>query len=243
MLMYDKWPRPLNERPRTRRPYRSRDKVTGQPNGKRWCPAYEGIISAQTCRDSRGKVKGCDARCPYYAPLLVTASPVSRAHYPMDKIYAGYIAQSGAGAVVVTRRNPDGSLMAMFLDLDFWKLGIRDCFVDARIPREALEKELKSIFPPLEEKPLTEMQSLVKWAEKISREVGHEIPWEFRHWGWMLEDMSKVPEPQGSLFKCAKCGNELPAKAVELMKQYALRPDVQFYMVCRKCGGEFEDDW
>ena len=34
--------------------------------------------------------------------------------------------------VVGTRKRPDGNLKAMFLLLDLWKKGIRDCFFDAK---------------------------------------------------------------------------------------------------------------
>ena len=59
----------------------------------------------------------------------------------------------------------------------------------------------------------------------------------------MLGDIGKVPDIDGSLYKCAKCGDNLPQKAIDLMKRYALRADMQFYMVCRKCGGEYDDSW
>lgn len=241
--MYDKWPRPVDQRPKTRRPYRSRDRVTGTPDGKRWCPAFEGIISPRTCREHRGKVEGCDARCPYYAPLIVTSGVRPLGHLPLNRCWANYLPQSGVATVVVSRKNPDGSLRAMFLSLDLWKVGIRDCFVDTRITEEELTKAIQQIRPPLEEKTLPECQQLVKWAETISREVHYPLPWEYHHWIGMLDDMSRVPLPEGSLYRCAKCGGNLPPKAVDLLKQYALRPDIQFYLACRKCGGEFDDSW
>ena len=38
--------------------------------------------------------------------------------------------------VVVARERPDGNLKAMFLLLDLWKRGIRDCFVDANLTKD-----------------------------------------------------------------------------------------------------------
>ncbi|MBM3213627.1 hypothetical protein FJZ36_01705 [Candidatus Poribacteria bacterium] len=213
------------------------------PNGKRMCPAYGGIIAPMTCRESRGKVQGCDARCPYFAPRIVTSGIRQPPHLPLHKCFASYLPQSGVAVAVVSRKNPDGSLRAMFLSLDLWKVGIRDCFVDSGMTDAQLTNEVNQYQPPLAEKTLPECQQLIKWAETISREVGHSIPWEYEHWASMLDDMRRVPPPSGSLYKCAKCGDDLPPKAAELLKQYALRPEIQFYLVCRKCGGEFDDAW
>jgi DNA-directed RNA polymerase subunit RPC12/RpoP len=196
-----------------------------------------------TCRESRGNVNGCDARCPYFAPRIVASSVKPPPLYPLEKCYMRHIPTSGAASVIVVRRNPDKSLRAMFLSLDLWKVGIRECFVDVRLTEEQLTRELRAAKPPFEESTLSDCQQLVKAAERISREVGYPIPWEYDRWQSMLDDMKRVPDPPGSLYKCAKCGGDLPENAAALMKTYALQSDVQFYIVCRKCGGEFADEW
>ncbi|MBT3267363.1 hypothetical protein HN371_09440 [Candidatus Poribacteria bacterium] len=241
--MYDSWPRPVEGRPRKRRTYKGRDKVTGRADGKRTCPAFEGLISATTCRDSRGRVNGCDARCPYYAPLVLASDTPAASRLPLHKCYLRRLPRSGSATVLVARANPDATLRVVLLLLDFWKVGIQECFVDASTTEDALAKLLRKEGPEFEEVELSECQALVKWAETISREVGHEIPWEYTHWNAILDDMGQVAPPTGSLYKCARCSDELPDKAVDLMKRYALDAQVQFYLVCRKCGGEFDDDW
>ncbi len=226
-----------------RRSFRGRDKVTGRADGKRTCPAFDGLISANTCRESRGRVAGCDARCPYYAPLVLASAARAARQFPLHKCFVRQLPQSGSATVVVSRRNPDDTIRAMVLLLDLWKVGIQECIVDASATDEAFERLLRKQDGDLEDAELPQCQSLVKWAETISREVGHELPWEYTHWNSILDDMAAVAPPTGSLYKCARCGDELPEKAVALMKRYALDTDVQFYLVCRKCGGEFEDDW
>ncbi len=241
--MYDTWPRPVEGRARGRRPYRGRDRVTGRADGKRTCPAYEGLVSATTCRDGRGRITGCDARCPYYAPLTLASDARAAPLLPLHKCYLRRLPRSGSTTVLVSRRNPDDTLRVMVLLLDLWKVGIQECFVDASTTEEALDKLLRKEGPEFEEVELSDCQTVVKWAETISREAGHDIPWEYAHWSAILDDMSQVAPPTGSLYKCARCSDELPEKAVALMKRYALDAQVQFYLVCRKCGGEFEDDW
>ena len=75
----------------------------------------------------------------------------------------------------------------------------------------------------------------------MANSVGTPIPWDYQRWKYMLGDMSLVPNPTGSLYKCAKCGTDLPDPLVQIMKQHAQSEDVHFYMVCGKCAGEFED--
>lgn len=241
--MHDIWPRPVEGRSRARRTHRGRDKVTGRADGKRTCPAFDGLISADTCRESRGRVQGCDARCPYYAPLVVASEARAARRFPVHKCYLRRLPRSGLVTALVSRRNPDDTLRVMALLLDLWKVGVQECIVDASATEETVERLLRKHEGEFAEVELSECQTLAKWAETISREVGHEIPWEYTHWNSMLDDMSLVTPPTGSLYKCARCGDELPEKAVTLMKRYALDADVQFYLVCRKCGGEFEDEW
>jgi len=53
--------------------------------------------------------------------------------------------------------------------------------------------------------------------------------------------MSHVPNPPGSLYKCARCNAELNDQVVEVVKKHAQLEDAHFYMVCEQCAGEFED--
>ena len=94
----------------------------------------------------------------------------------------------------------------MSLLLDLWKRGLQDCFNDdITVEEAALEKHIASREPPYEEKELQECQQYIKWAEKISQEVGHEVPWEFRRWKEMLDDIDAAPMLEGSLYRCGKC--------------------------------------
>ena len=171
---------------------------------------------------------------------------------------------------VLARERLDDSLKVMFILLDLWKKGIRDCFVDAKVSKEKLESRCTKVakhyhiaVPPeiksseekdekkeeekrkQEEFPFTEIsfkdfQKLCRYAYRIAREVETEIPWGITYWSDMFGDMSKVPVVGGSLYKCPKCGADLPEQVVELMKQHAQSDDIQFYILCRKCGGQFE---
>jgi len=105
------------------------------------------------------------------------------------------------------------------------------------------EKHQKKIEPaeqPFEQIGFTECQKLIRHAWDIAKGVKTEIPWGFQYWRDMLGDLSKVPKMEGSLYKCPKCGGDLPQSAVDLIKQHAQSDDIQFYIVCRKCGGEFD---
>jgi hypothetical protein len=93
---------------------------------------------------------------------------------------------------------------------------------------------------PIEQIEFAECQKLTRHALDIATEVKTEIPWEFHYWREILGDLSKVPPTEGSLYKCPKCGEDLPQSAVDLIKQHAQSDDIQFYILCRKCGGEFD---
>ncbi len=86
-----------------------------------------------------------------------------------------------------------------------------------------------------------ESQKLIRHAVQIATAVKTELPWEFKYalhdvWG----DITQFPETEGSLYKCPKCEADLPQQAVDLMIQHAQSDDIQFYILCRKCGGEFD---
>lgn len=88
---------------------------------------------------------------------------------------------------------------------------------------------------------LHQCQKLIRHAVDISTAVETELPWEFKYalhdvWG----DITEFPETEGSLYKCPKCESDLPQQAVDLMIQHAQSDDIQFYILCRKCGGEFD---
>ena len=88
---------------------------------------------------------------------------------------------------------------------------------------------------------LHQCQKLIRHAVQIATAVKTELPWEFKYalhdvWG----DITQFPETEGSLYKCPKCESDLPQQAVDLMIQHAQSDDIQFYILCRKCGGEFD---
>jgi len=67
------------------------------------------------------------------------------------------------------------------------------------------------------------------------------LPWEFTFWQDFTGDIEQIPyDNNRSLYRCPKCDEDLPDESVELMTQYALKEDIQFYILCRKCGGEFD---
>ncbi len=422
-----------------RRPRRQRCRTCRSDNGKRICPALNGmLICPECCRAKRAKIPGCDERCQYYSPLIVSSKNHRSPELPVHRCFISRSKDTGMLIVVGTRKRPDGNLKAMFVLLDLWKKGIRDCFFDAnlsekrfekisqkiakhynlmepidsedadepeelvRLPKDTLVIEadaavhldngvriveheeasdgraidsmyraraiyeiyipktgkwyvwlrvffgkgddsywigmddaapypwdrdggegairicpehedstkwgrwlwhtgLESVvnnkqgsspaffqvkhagyyhlwskgreegsrldqilltrarnFDPevetdgsalpvkhshqlYESASLHECQKLIRHAVEISTAVNTELPWEFKYalrdvWG----DITQFPEIEGSLYKCPKCEANLPQQAVDLMIQHAQSDDIQFYILCRKCGGEFD---
>lgn len=100
---------------------------------------------------------------------------------------------------------------------------------------------LLTIPHPYEPATFEECQKLIRRAVEISKAVESEFPWEFKYWLHDIwGDIRQFPEHEGSLYKCHKCEEDLPDQAVDLIKQHAHSDDIQFYILCRKCGGEFD---
>jgi len=225
-----------------RRRVRTKCRVCRVNQGKRYCQALKVVICPSCCRKLRGNIKGCNESCYYYAPLIRRSRALPEEKFPVYTCLATDSMLQGMVSAVIARKKPDGNLQAMFILLDLWKRGIRDCFVDADLTEEELKEQVERRGEvPFKEISFEEFQRLIRWGLEIAKQVGTPIPEEFRIWGKMLGDLSKVPPPKGSLYKCAKCGGDLPDEVVELMKQYAQQDDIQFYILCRKCGGQFED--
>jgi len=266
-----------------RRRAKGRCRICRSDNGKRQCPALRGImICPDCCKELRGKIKGCDNHCFFYSPLISTSKKLPVKKFPVYKCLVSKSKQTGMIIAVVARELPDGNLKVMFILLDLWKKGIRDCFVDANVPKDELEYRCTKvakhyhIAKPIEEEEkekeekeekkeekteeeskkeerkrkdeefpfseisFKELQKLVKYSYRIASEVKTEIPWDLSYWRDMLGDMSDVPVIGGSLYKCPKCGADLPEQVSDLMKQHAQSDDIHFYILCRKCGGQFE---
>jgi DNA-directed RNA polymerase subunit RPC12/RpoP len=217
-------------------------------NGKRTCPALLNVpICPICCKEMRSKIPDCDKRCRYFAPLLVSSKKLPNKVLPLYKCLMSKSTDTGMITAIVAQEKPNGHLRAMFLLLDFWKKGLRDCFVDADISKNEFEakcvrKDIKLIGVEylFEETDFEKCRQYIKHAHRISTEIGEEIPWEYEYWKDMLGDMSKVKDIGGSLYKCAKCWADLPERTVALMKQHAKSVDIQFYILCRKCGGQAE---
>lgn len=418
-------------------------------NGKRACPALSNmIICPDCCSAKRAKIPGCDNRCKYFSPLIVQSRRGSSPEFPIHYCLVSRSRDTGMLIIVGTRKRPDGNLKAMFLLIDLWKKGIRDCFYDAnmsekqferacqrfgnsytepehaipdeeeeqdekerepekkddrqdfvRIPRNTLiieaetaihfdngvnivedeeasnrraidsarnaraiyevyipkrgkwyvwirtfyksgsqdsywvgiedvepypwdeqggpnaikiwsvpgddskwnrwlwdtsthplgksvpgyfrvkrpgyyrvwskgrepgtrldqilltrsrrynpetaseGKPIPTLTQPHPYEPATfeECRKLISHAVEISKAVETEFPWEFKYWlNDIWGDIREFPEHEGSLYKCQKCDEELPDQAVDLIKQHAHSDDIQFYILCRKCGGEFD---
>ena len=427
---------------RQKRTKRQRCRTCRSNNGKRACPALSGmVICPECCSAKRAKIPGCDQRCRYYSPLIVKSRKVASPEFPLHLCLVSRSRDTGMLIVVGTRKRPDGNLKAMFVLLDLWKKGVRDCFYDAnlsekqferacqrfgnsyvepdqalpeeetdaenidakhepiRIPRNTLIIEaetamhfdkgvnivedeeasnrraidsargasaiyevnipktgkwyvwirtyyktssqdsywigIEDVAPypwdqeggpnaikiwavpgdnskwnrwlwdtsthplgkkipgyfnvkhkgyyrlwskgrepgtrldqilltrsrrfnpqnasegkpipvltvphPYEPATFEECRKLIRHAVEISKAVETEFPWEFKYWlNDMWGDIRKFSELEGSLYKCHKCEEDLPDQAVNLIKQHAHSDDIQFYILCRKCGGEFD---
>ena len=115
----------------------------------------------------------------------------------------------------------------------------RDFDPEAETNSRALPiRHSQQLYEPIS---LHECQRLIRHAVQIATAVKTELPWEFKYalqdvWG----DITQFSETEGSLYKCPKCESDLPQQAVDLMIQHAQSDDIQFYILCRKCGGEFD---
>ena len=427
---------------RQKRTKRQRCRTCRSNNGKRACPALSGmVICPECCSAKRAKIPGCDHHCRYYSPLIVKSRKVASPEFPLHLCLVSRSRDTGMLIVVGTRKRPDGNLKAMFILLDLWKKGVRDCFYDAnlsekqferacqrfgnsyvepdqalpeeetdaenidakhepiRIPRNTLIIEaetamhfdkgvnivkdeeasnrraidsargaraiyevnipktgkwyvwirtyyktssqdsywigIEDVAPypwdqeggpnaikiwavpgdnskwnrwlwdtsthplgkkipgyfnvkhkgyyrlwskgrepgtrldqilltrsrrfnpqnasegkpiptltvphPYEPATFEECKKLIRHGVEISKAVETEFPWEFKYWlNDIWGDIRKFPELEGSLYKCHKCEEDLPNQAVDLIKQHAHSADIQFYILCRKCGGEFD---
>lgn len=173
---------------------------------------------------------------------MATSREISQ---PDVKFYTALVSDSekaGMLNLAIAWERRDGRLKAMFFLLDSWKKGLKDCFVDVDISKEEFQQRCANMGGRKARKiSLDDAKKLVQRGLYISKAVGLPIPWDYRHWSSFLGDMSHVPNPKGSLYKCARCGGELSKQVIEVMKKHAQLEDAHFYMVCEKCAGEFED--
>jgi DNA-directed RNA polymerase subunit RPC12/RpoP len=189
----------------------------------------------------RPSLSACSS-CKYYIYTLARSKDYPE---PDPKFYKGWISdseKSGFTMLALGFEKANHKLKSMFFLLDFWKGGIKDCFVDVDISKEEFDKRFSAMAErPAKNIDIKDARILIQRALFISNAVGTPIPWDYQRWRYMLGDMSTVPNPTGSLYKCARCGADLSAPIVETIKKHALSEDVHFYMVCGKCAGEFED--
>ena len=207
----------------------------------RYCPGLNATICPVCCKRLRPGLSACST-CKYYIYTL----PRSRDYpEPDPKFYSGWISdseKSGMISIALGFEKPNKRLKSMFFLLDFWKTGMKDCFVDVDISKEEFDQRFSIMAGrPSIKIDINQIKLLVQRGLYIANAVGTPIPWDYQRWRYMLGDMATVPNPAGSLYKCARCGSELPDPIVDLMKQHAQSDDVHFYMVCGKCAGEFED--
>ncbi len=220
---------------------RVRCRLCGAYEAKRFCPAVNAQICPYCCADMRGKRTACET-CKYNPYATVTSRELRQ---PDVKFYKALVSDSenaGMLDLAVSWEKSDGRLKAIFFLLDFWKQGLKDCMVDVGIGKEEFQQRCSHLAGhPAKEISLDEAKKLIKRGLHISRAVGTPIPWDYQRWKSLLGDMSHVPEPEGSLYKCSRCGAELSEPIVEIIKRHAQSEDAHFYMVCEKCAGDFED--
>ena len=129
-----------------RRLKKNRCRTCRTDNGKRVCPALSGVlICPACCQAKRAKIPGCDERCRHYTPLIRESKIHPPPNYPVYKCLISNSKNTGMLNVIIARERPDGNLKAMFLLLDLWKRGIRDCFVDANLSKADLDRNCKKL--------------------------------------------------------------------------------------------------
>ena len=189
----------------------------------------------------RGKRAECQS-CQYNLIAMVSSREIPR---PAPKFHAAFVSDSekaGMMDLAIAWEKRDGRLTSMFLLLDFWKKGLLDCFMDVDISKEEFQRRCANLGGREAKKiGLDDAKKLIKPALNISIAAKTPIPWDYQHWQYLLGDMSHVPAPKGTLYKCARCGGELTEPVIEVIKKHAQLEDAHFYMVCEKCAGEFED--
>ncbi len=230
---------------RRRRPVvrgrRVRCRICGTEQAKRFCPAVNTQICPYCCADMRPNRTECQT-CRYNFSNFVTSREIPQPDLKFHSAVASDSDESGMVNLAISWEKPNGRIKAMFLLLDFWKKGIEDCFVDVDISEEEFQQRCANLGGGTAKKiGLEDAKKLVKRGVHISEAVGTPIPWDYKHWAYLLGDMSHVPVPKGSLYKCARCGAELGEAVIEVMKKHSQMSDAHFYMVCEKCAGEFED--
>ncbi|HGJ64852.1 TPA: hypothetical protein ENS27_05610 [bacterium] len=226
---------------RTIRHSRIRCRNCGIREGVRYCPGLNATICPVCCKRLRPGLSACSS-CKYYTYTLARSKDYPE---PDPKFFKGWISDSEKAGLVMLAlgfEKPDKRLKSIFFLLDFWKVGMKDCFVDVDITKEEFDQRFSIMAErPAKNIDIKDARPLIKRALYISNSVGAPIPWDYQRWRYILGDMNSVPDPVGSLYKCARCGAELPDPIVETIKKHALSEDINFYMVCRKCAGEFED--
>ena len=189
----------------------------------------------------RGKRDECQT-CRYNLVNSVNSRELPRSE---PKFFVALVSDSertGMADLAIAWEKPNDRLKAMFLLLDFWKKGLKDCFIDVDISKEEFKHRCRNMAgSAAKEISLDDARKLIKRAIYISNAVGTPVPWDYNNWQHLLGDMSHVPNPSGSLYKCARCGAELGEQVVEVVKKHAQLEDAHFYMVCERCAGEFED--
>ena len=220
---------------------RVRCRLCGVYESKRFCPAVNTQICPSCCTDMRGKRAACQT-CRYNPFITVNSREIPR---PEAKFYDALVSDSentGMMDLAVAWQKPNGRLKAMFFLLDFWQKGLKNCFADEDISKEEFQQKAANMGGRIAKKiSLDDAKKFIQHGLHVSRAVGTPIPWDYQHWRFLLGNMSHVPTPKGSLYKCARCRAELSKPIIEVVKKHAQLEDAHFYMVCEKCAGEFED--
>ena len=235
------------ERARTRRlrSYGGRSRVRcrlcGVNEAKRYCPAVNTYICPACCADMRPNRPECET-CRYNFVNLTTSRVIPKPDLKFHSAWVSDSEKSGVQELAVSWKKPNGNLKAMFFLLDFWKTGLVDCFVDVSITEQEFQQRCANLGgKPAKNISFEDAKKLIKRGLYISEAIGAPLPWDYQHWKYLLGDMSHVPNPSGSLYKCARCGADLADPVVEVIKEHAKQVDAHFYMVCEQCADNFED--
>ena len=218
-----------------------RCRVCGAYEAKRFCPAVNTQICPYCCAEMRGKRDACRS-CRYNLLNMASSREIPQPELKFHSAIVSESEKSGMQDLAMAWSKPDGRLKAMFLLLDFWKKGMKDCFVDVDVSEEEFQQKCSNMGGvPAKKISLDDAKKLVKRAIHISKATELPIPWDYQHWRYLLGDISHIPDPKGSLYKCARCGAELTGPISEVIRKHAPLEDAHFYIVCEKCAGEFED--
>lgn len=158
--------------------------------------------------------------------------------------------EPGSRAIAIARERWNGNIAFIYMLIDEWKMGLKDCFGGYDVSKTVFHKAVSSL--PLVDANLDECKKLIKRGLLIAKEVGTKTPKEFDRLKAIIGKLDKV-QVGGSLYKCFKCGKgDLSDEKVEYIKKVTREDmnrgvcgtpnETMIYFVCNECKNRSADE-